>query len=357
MRERVETVGKVVVTRGGRVESVHRVHVAVVDADGRPVVVAGDPHRRVFLRSAAKPFQANPRVADGAVEALGIPREELALACASHSGTGEHTAGVRSLLERLGREEEALACGPHAPLGRRAAWELARSGGAPGRIHNNCSGKHAGMLALALHRGWSPRGYESPGHPVQRRVLEEVSRWCEVEPSRIGRGIDGCGVPCFAVPLAVAARGLARFGRAADAGEAGPRAIVEVMAGHPTRVAGAGRLDTELMARAGDRVVSKVGAEGVHVAVVRGQGLAVAIKAEDGAGRASGAALVEVLAHLKVLAPAAEEALRGAFVGPVVNTRGERVGRLRVELGLRGGGRRSGPVGRSGAARPPESSA
>jgi L-asparaginase II len=223
----------------------------------------------------------------------------------------------------------------------------------PGRIHNNCSGKHAGMLALALHGGVSPQGYEAPDHPVQRRILQEVSRWCEVEASRVGLGVDGCGVPCFAVPLAAAARGLARFSHAAETGETGPRAILEAMAGHPVRVAGAGRLDTELLARAGDRVVSKVGAEGVHVAILRNRGLAVAIKAEDGARRASGAVLVEVLSRLGVLDPGEEEELRGAFVHPVVNTRGERVGRLRVELELGGGRRGAGRPPRGGASSDP----
>lgn len=327
----------VTVSRGGRVESRHRVHVAVADAEGRPVRWAGDRDFPTFMRSAAKPFQALPLVEDGVADALGFDARELALCCASHSGQPEHVEGVRAILRRIGLDEDALECGAHPPLLESEARRGIAEGRPPTAIHNNCSGKHAGMLALARHHGWAPAGYRLPGHPVQRRMEEEIERWTELTEDRIGRGVDGCGVVCFSVPLARMAGAFARFTTAAGRGDPAAR-IVAAMTAHPAMVAGTGRLDTALMDRAGDRVFSKTGAEGVHGAGLRARGWGVALKVEDGARRASDAALVAVLESLGVLSTADVEALR-EFGGPDLrNTRDEEVGRVsaRVELRMAG---------------------
>lgn len=317
----------VVVTRGGRVESRHRVHVAVADPEGRLVLAAGDPERVTFYRSAAKPFQALPLVEDGVVEALGLTPEELALCCGSHSGESRHVEGVRSILEKVGVGEDHLECGPHPPLSGSAAATLWASGGSPGPIHNNCSGKHAGMLALARHHRWEPAGYVGATHPVQRRMLAEIVRWTGLPEAEVVTGVDGCGVVCFAAPLLRMAASFARFAEAAARGEAS-QTVVEAMTSHPYLVAGPGRLDTALMGCAGDRLFSKTGAEGVHAAGLPRRSLGVAIKVEDGARRAADAALVAVLDALEVLDDEAREALRDFGDPPVENTRGEVVGRV-----------------------------
>jgi L-asparaginase II len=321
----------VVLLRGGMEESRHRVHLAVTDAQGHLLHSAGDPERWIFLRSAAKPFQALPLVTEGLVGGTGgVTREELALCCGSHSGEVAHLQGVRNMLDRAGLTEAALECGPHLPMARIEAERLSRSGEVPAPIHNNCSGKHAGMLTLARGKGWNPKGYRLPGHPVQTRMREEVAGWSGIPVERIRLGVDGCGVPCFGLPLRAAARAFAALVAAEDRGETGPRTVVEAMVGHPFMVAGTDRLCTEIMMMAGDRVVVKLGAEGVYAAGLRREGVGVALKVEDGARRACEVALVSVLSALGVFAPEEGERLAPWIRQPVPNTRGEEVAWLEV---------------------------
>src|SRR2546430_4295501 len=187
--------------RGGVVESRHAVHVAVVDAEGELVARAGDPNLITFWRSAAKPFQAVPLVADGVVERFKISTAELALCCASHPGDPEQVALVRELLAKIGCSERDLLCGAHPPLSERVAQDYATRGVRLTAVYSNCSGKHAGMLALARHHGWPIEFYTRLEHPVQQRLLSEVAEWSGVERSRIGTATDGCGVVCYAMPL------------------------------------------------------------------------------------------------------------------------------------------------------------
>jgi L-asparaginase II/alkylhydroperoxidase/carboxymuconolactone decarboxylase family protein YurZ len=339
--------------RGGVAESVHRVHVAVVDVDGAPVGHTGDPGLRVFLRSAAKPFQALPLVEDGVLEALGLGAPELAVACGSHGGEVGHVERVRRILGAAGLGAESLACGPQPPMHAPAARALAEAGAESERIHNNCSGKHAGMLALARVHGWSLAGYHEDGHPVQERMAREVARWLDVAEEELGRGVDGCGVVCFTAPLRALAGGYARLLAAAEEGEPGPRAVVDAMTGYPFQVAGTGRLCTALLAAGGGRVVAKVGAEGVYGAAVRlpspngAEGrprvLGIALKVEDGARRAAEVALVAVLDALGVFE---SYPVAGAAAAPwrrpaVPNTRGEAVAHLEAALILEGAGSRA----------------
>jgi L-asparaginase II len=321
----------VVLLRGGMEESRHRVHLAVADARGQLLHSAGDPERWTFLRSAAKPFQALPLVTEGLVGGTGgVTLEELALCCGSHNGEETHLQGVRDMLARAGLTEAALECGPHLPMARIEAERLLRLGQAPSPIHNNCSGKHAGMLTLARGKGWDPKGYRLPGHPVQERMKEEVAGWSGTPAEGIPLGVDGCGVPCFGLPLRAAARAFAALVAAADRGETGPRTVVEAMVGHPFMVAGTGRLCTEIMGIAGDRVVVKLGAEGVYVAGLRGTGVGVALKVEDGARRACEVALVSALSTLGVFSAEEQERLAPWSRQPVPNTRGEEVAWLEV---------------------------
>lgn len=322
------------VTRGSLVESLHRVHVAVVDGDGELVAWAGDPARTTFLRSAAKPFQALPLVEDGAAEELGIDRRELAVCCGSHSGEEEHLEAVRSLLARAGRTEEDLECGPHAPLDASTATGLAEAGAKPRPIHNNCSGKHAGMLALAVTRGWPPEGYPEAEHPVQQRILRELGAWTGSNPGSLGTGVDGCGVVTVAVPLRSAAWAFARLAVSASEPETAAATVVSAMREHPFMVGGSGRLCTVLLERAGDRIFAKTGAEGVYGAGLPGSGLGLALKVEDGGRRASRAALLRALSLLGILEQEVEEALASFARPPVLNTLGDRVGEVRATFGL-----------------------
>lgn len=319
--------------RGGRVESVHELDVAVVE-DGAVVARAGRPEEPVFTRSAIKPFQAMPLVDDGVVERFGLTDEELALCCASHSGQPRHVALAAGILERIGLDDDALACGPHAPFHGEAARALRAEGREPGRLHNNCSGKHAGMLALARARGWPVEGYHEAGHPVQERMLDEVSRWTGEPRDRIGAGVDGCGVVTFAVPLTGLATAFARLAGGAAAGEAGAGRIVRSMTRHPFLVGGTGRLCTRLMEVTAGRILAKVGAEGVYGAAALDRGVGVALKARDGARRAAEAGLLGVLAARGLLTDDEMDALR-PWARPVVrNTRDEAVGELRAVVTL-----------------------
>ncbi|MBW3535058.1 MAG: asparaginase [Gemmatimonadetes bacterium] len=325
---------RVVVTRGGVEESWHTVHVAVVDTAGLVVARSGDPTRTAFLRSAAKPFQALPLVEDGVVERYGFTESELALCCASHSSEPRHLAAAASILQRAELGEADLACGPHEPFASAEAERMRTQGERPRAVHNNCSGKHAGMLALARFHGWPTGGYHREGHPVQRRMAEEVARWTGLGPGAMASAVDGCGVLTFAAPLAAMAAAFARLGAAAADGRPGPAAVVSAMTGHPFMVAGSGRLCTDLMEAAGGSVLVKAGAEGVYCAAVPGRGLGVALKVEDGARRAQDPALVAVLEAIGAVDEAVLATLARHRTPAVRNTRGEVVGGLRAEVSL-----------------------
>lgn len=325
--------GVIEVVRGGIVESRHRAHVAVADHRGALVASTGDPGMDVFYRSAAKPFQALPLVEDGVVERFGLTTAELALCCASHEGEEAHVAGARSILAKSGLDEGALRCGPHAPFSEREAERLVRAGEAPLPIHNNCSGKHAGMLALAVARGWEPEGYHRLEHPVQQRMLDEVARWSGVARDRVGTAVDGCGVACFSLPLAAMAASFARFAWAAHRGEGAGR-VVDAMVTHPFMVGGTGRACTQVMERTGARAFVKLGAEGVYGGGLPERGLGFAIKVADGSRKAVEVALVEVLEALEALDAEDVEAL-ARWKRPVLkNTRREVVGEMRAALAL-----------------------
>ncbi len=327
------------VLRGETVESRHRVHIAVVDDGGRLRASAGEPALRTFARSSVKALQALPLVEDGGVDRFGLTDAELALCCASHGGEPYHVEAARSILAKAGAPESALACGAQPPWHEPSASALRAAGEGPGRIHNNCSGKHAGMLALARLHGWPADGYHRAEHPLQQRMFAEVARWTETRRDALATGIDGCGVLTFAVPLTGLAGAFARLCAAAERGDEGPGRLVAAMRRHPEHVAGTGRLCTDLIRVTGGRIVAKVGAEGVYVAGAPGEGLGIALKVEDGAKRAAEPALLGVLLRLGAITAAEYGALEGYAEPALMNTRSERVGRIRpvVELEARGG--------------------
>lgn len=321
------------VVRGGVVESRHAVSVVVADGDGRVVTSVGDSSGLTFYRSAAKPIQALPLVEEGVVEACGLLPEEVALSCASHEGEPEHVAGARSILRKAGADEDLLRCGAHRPFSPVASDDLVRTGGEPERIHNNCSGKHAGMIALAIHLGWDPVDYHAPDHPVQQRMLHEVVRWSGRPAAEIPVAVDGCGVSCFAVGLDEMAASFGRFTAAgSDGGTAGT--IIDAMVAHPFMVGGTGRTCTDVMEVAAGRVWVKLGAEGVYGGGLPESGLGFAIKVSDGGRRAVEVALVRTLECLGVLDGSAVDALAKHGRPEVTNTRNEVVGEIRPAFEL-----------------------
>jgi L-asparaginase II len=300
----------VVVVRGGRVESRHRVSYAIAEAGGRLQHAAGVVARPVFPRSAVKPLQALPLVESGAARRFRVGSTELALACASHSGEPAHVDAVRQWLGRLGIDPAALACGAHPPQHAPAAERLLAAGRPPEAVHNNCSGKHAGMLTLARHLAAPLAGYEQPDHPVQRRIAAALAEMAGVatlpEPA-----IDGCGIPTFPLSLTELATAMARLADPAGLSAARRDACVAIrtaMRTHPDLVAGTGRPCTAIMTAAPD-VLVKTGAEGVYAAALPARGLGVALKVEDGAGRAAPVALLALLEALGALGAEARAAL------------------------------------------------
>jgi L-asparaginase II/alkylhydroperoxidase/carboxymuconolactone decarboxylase family protein YurZ len=325
----------IVLRRGELVESRHCLDAAVVNPDGALVARVGDPALVTYMRSAAKFLQAIPLVEDGVVDALGLTLKELALACGSHGAEPRHVEVARRMLKRAGFGPEDLACGAHAPMHRPSADALIRQGREAGRIHNNCSGKHAGMLALARHHGWDPVGYEKAGHPVQDRIRREIVRWSGVAGEDMVEGVDGCGVVCFGLPLHAMARAMASLTHAAADGDSGPATVLGAVAAHPFMLAGSDRLCTELVAATRGGVIAKVGAEGVYCATVRESGLGIALKVADGSRRASEAGLLSILRELGALDESAISAL-ALWLPPRVlpNTLGEKAALLEAEVEL-----------------------
>ena len=320
------------VTRGGFVESLHRVDVAVVRPTGEVIARLGDIDREIFPRSSAKPLQALPLIETGAAERYGLTDAHIALACASHSSQPIHTESVGRWLGELGLNANDLECGPHRARHEATADAMIAAGEPPSRLHNNCSGKHAGFLATALHMGEATRGYIGADHGVQRRVTQTLKEMTGEDLSATGRGADGCGIPVIGMSLKALARGMARMADPTGLGvvrEAACRRVFGAMQTHPDLIAGEGRLDTDLIA-AVPGVTTKTGAEGVHIAIVPEPGFGIAVKACCGAQRAADAAILWVLDHFGLIDDGARHSLGDWFVQPVDNTLGERVGGVRV---------------------------
>ena len=321
------------ITRGPLIESVHRGTIAVSDAKGRLRMAVGDVQRAIFPRSALKPIQAVPLIESGAAEKFGLSDEEIALACASHSGEPQHTTRIAAWQERIGCTVADLACGPHRPVHEGTALAMIRSGEKWTPLHNNCSGKHTGFMTLARALDAPVKGYEQVEHPVQRAVETTLTDLAALS-GPLPYGVDGCTVPNFALSLAALARGMAALadtnglqpGRAAAC-----QRVVSAMIANPELVAGTTRPCTRLMQQAPDIAV-KTGAEGVYVAILPRLGFGVALKIDDGAGRAAETAIASVLIALGAVKD--EGPAHALAHAPVLNTRNVQVGERRAPKGL-----------------------
>lgn len=324
----------VYVTRGALVESVHRVVACAVDAKGDVVLAYGDIDAPIYLRSAAKPFIAACVVASGAAVRFGLDARELALVAASHNGEPEHAATAAGILAKIGLDASALQCGAHAPSYEPAAAALAAAGERPSALHNNCSGKHAGILALCIHLGLDPRTYLAADHPAQQAILAFCARMTGDDPARLPLAVDGCGIPVFATSMRRAARAFARLAAPTDVADADARALDLVrsaMTTQPFYVGGSGRFDSALPVATQGRIAGKAGAEGVHGDALGCVGIGLALKIVDGgARRAVPPATVALLDELGALEPTARAAL-APFASPeVTNVVGRVVGTIRA---------------------------
>lgn len=334
------------VTRGAHIESQHAGALAVLDADGAVLAQLGDITRPVFPRSAVKVLQALPFIASGAADQLGLCDAELALACASHNGEPLHVQTAAGMLAKAGLDVAALECGSHWPAYDQAARALATAGERPGALHNNCSGKHAGFacLACAMHSGRSDlrgffSGYVQPEHTVMREVTAALQAATGVDLSTAPRGIDGCSIPTYGIPLHHLALAFARVATGQGLSAAHARAaqrLRQAVAREPFMVGGSGRFDTRVMLSLGERAFVKVGAEGVYCAALPQRGLGVAIKMDD--GNNARAAEVVMAALIETLVPLSDEEavfMRTLSEPQLQNWNGLKVGGLRPTGPLR----------------------
>uniref|UniRef100_UPI00345D6653 asparaginase n=1 Tax=Niveispirillum sp. TaxID=1917217 RepID=UPI00345D6653 len=323
------------VTRGGLVESIHRGRAVMVGADGHVLASFGDVKAVTFPRSANKALQALPLVETGAADAFGLGPEELALACSSHDGEPIHTTRVAAWLSRIGLTPDHLECGSHAPYSV-PTWEaMLRRGEEPTTLHNNCSGKHTGMLTTALHRGEAVRGYVNYQHRVQQRILGVMEQMTAQDLTGAPWGVDGCSIPTIGLPLEALAFGMARMADPQDLPSARADAAQRLLAAwgaHPDLISGTEGFDTLFMRALDSRILSKAGAEGVSVGIIPDEGIAIAVKIDDGAKRAAGPAMAAVLRRLGMLSDADWTALQ-PLVNPALRNRaGVKVGA--VEAGF-----------------------
>ena len=325
------------VLRDGRVESFHRGSVAVCDAQGSVRLALGDVESPIFPRSALKPIQALSLLETGAADAFAVSDGELALACASHNGEAKHVDAVSRWLSRLDLSEDALACGPHWSLSEAVARAMALRGNQPSSRHNNCSGKHAGMLTTARHLGEEIEGYETVEHPVQIKVRDTLSEMSDHDLGDAGAAVDGCSVPAYAIPLSGLARAFAKLSHVDDS--PGIRALacqrlVSAMTSYPFMVAGTGRYCTSVIESGNGQLLVKTGAEGVMAAALPDIGVGVAVKIDDGARRAAEAAMSAVLLAVGGLPEETRAGLRSYAATTVKCWRGQVVGAIRAAPGF-----------------------
>lgn len=321
------------VMRGAVVESRHRGAAIVVDADGAAVLSLGDVERPVFPRSAVKAIQALPLFESGAADRYGLTEAEIALAVASHSGEPAHAETSLGMLRKAGRDAGCLECGAHWPMNEAAARAISKDGGEPTALNNNCSGKHAGFVCLSCGLDEDPTGYVKAGHAVQKAVrgaLEEVTGAAHTTDLM---GTDGCSIPTYAVPLTSLALGFARLGSGHGLGPKRAEAALRIrkaVAAHPFMVAGTGRFDTRAMELLRERIFIKTGAEGVYCGAIPELGLGIALKCDDGAGRAAEVVMASLIARFLPMSETEAASFAPLRESVLKNWNGIEVGRVRA---------------------------
>ncbi len=321
------------VTRGKLVESRHRGIGIVVDGDGKTVFAFGDVESGVFPRSACKAMQALPLVESGAADAYGFGNRQLALACASHSGEEEHVALAASMLERAGRDASALECGAHWSSDQATLIHQARTLEKPNALHNNCSGKHSGFVCTCAHVGYEVEGYVDYDHPLQADIRATMESLTGAALGHDNCGIDGCSIPSYAIPLRGLAHGFAKMvtGQGLEPIRAkASRRLMEACMAEPFYVAGTKRACTKLMQVAPGKIFAKTGAEGVFIAALPEQGVAMAVKCEDGTTRAAEAMIFALIARYFDKAGETHQTLMALANKSMKNWNGIHVGDIQV---------------------------
>lgn len=307
-------------TRGESVESIHFVDIAVVDSNGKETMSLGDTGKSVLPRSAIKPIQALPLIETGAAEKFHLDEIEVALSCSSHSGEKLHVEAIESWLSKIGCRPDDLQCGHHDPMNFNLVLDEIYSERTPRVTANNCSGKHTGFLTVMRHLDMNHGNYLDPSHPLHADyVTPMLSEICHVDLSKQQPGIDGCGIPVWAVPLSGLAVGWAEMIRKPSAAP-----LFEAMKNQAFYVAGTDRVCTEIILSTAGRAIVKTGAEGVFCAVIPEEGIGVALKVRDGASRAAAAALKWVLSEYGIMERKLSE--------PLTNHAGKHIGEIRVSL-------------------------
>ncbi|MFW6301116.1 MAG: asparaginase [Bacillota bacterium] len=318
------------VYRGKLVESIHNGAIAVVAPNGEILASVGQPEQKTYWRSAAKPIQAIPLIADGVADYYGLTDREIAVISASHSGEDLHIELVRSILDKIGLDESALKCGTHYPYNKKAKEKLVSAGKEPTEIYNNCSGKHSGLLALCQYNDWNIENYFALEHPLQQVLLKYIALMTGVKKEKIVTGEDGCGVVVYGLPITSMARAYARLANPeylpADLEPAAAR-IRDAMIKNPEAVGGTGRFNTDLMAAAGDYLVAKVGAEGIFSLGIKG-GPGITIKIGDGNKRAIPPVIMKLLAEFIDLSKEELDSLSEYQEPSVTNHRDHKVGKI-----------------------------
>ena len=324
------------ITRGNMTESAHRGAFVIVRDQHAVVGRAGDIDFPIYPRSAVKPLQALPLIESGAADRWHLLDHELALSCASHNAEPRHVDSVLAWLKKAGLSERDLACGPHAPISESARDDLLLQNIRPGRVHNNCSGKHAGFLSTAAHLGEPTAGYLELEHPIQQRVKKVLTEITDSALDEATVGVDGCGAPVFGMSLRGLALAMARYGT--GAGLSGPRAqaadrLYRAMVREPRMVAGTARWCTLVMKITGERLVVKGGAEGVYCAIVPGQRIGMALKIDDGGSRAAEALMGLLLVRYAGLGSDLSAGIKKLSFPEIFNAEGKEVGTTRPSGG------------------------
>ncbi len=320
--------GLVQITRGNLTENIIRGDIVVLDQNGHLNAVCGNSQKKAYLRSAAKPIQAIVAVREGVLEYFDITDEELAVMCASHIAEEVHIKAILSILQKISLDESALACGTDYSYDPELREKRIANHVQKRAVFHNCSGKHACMLAICKMKGWDTRTYYLPDHPVQQRILDEICNFSGLSRNQITVGIDGCGVPVFAMPLermALMYANLAHPNFSEDYAESCQR-ICKAMTTYPLMVAGTGQFASVVMQVSQGNILAKPGADGIFCSHIFDRGLSVAVKMEDGNGEVLSLVMMSVYQQLGVLNAQQLEALQSFACVNNKNCRGEVVG-------------------------------
>ncbi|MDF2531529.1 MAG: hypothetical protein K0Q65_1110 [Clostridia bacterium] len=320
------------ITRGNTVENIHRGDIAVVDSQGNLIAYKGDWNKFTFMRSCAKPLQASTVLESGAAEHFHLEDKEIAIMCASHYAEKFHTDAVEGILNKIGLQEEHFKLGTSYSLNENIREEMIRRGEAKRKLFNNCSGKHAGMLALAVFKDYDRGSYMELENPVQQAMIKTVAEYCEYDIDKIEIGIDGCGVPVFALPLFNMALSYAKLAdRSKLAGERKKAAekLVRCMTGNPEMIAGTGGFCSELMRHTKGRILAKLGADAVYCFSLLDRNMGIAVKIEDGNVKVLSSAVMEILIQLNALTEEEIQLLKSFYIKENINTAKCKVGEIR----------------------------